>query len=114
MSCDKSRDCRSAAVVTAVVLTEIAAVTVFGVPLAVIDEGENVQLASVGRPEHEREMVPLKLVELETDTDDCPDTPGDEITTVDCEEATEAKNPGVMVKVWDCVLLLGLKLGSPL
>lgn len=90
-----------AAVVTAVVLTEIETVAVLGVPLAVIDEGLKVQDASEGSPEHERVMVPLKLVELAIETDDCPDPPGDEIMTVDCAEGMAAKNPGVMVKAWD-------------
>jgi hypothetical protein len=92
----------------------MVAVVELGVPFAVIDEGVNVQLDSEGKPEHASVIVPLKLVELETLTDELADSPGIETITVDCAAGTVAKNPGVIVKLTGAVVLLGLKLGSPL
>jgi hypothetical protein len=104
----------SATAVGAVVVTLIVAVVVAAVPLAVTDDGEKAHDASDGSPLHAKLIVPLKPVELETDTDDCPVEPGAEITTVDCDDEIAAEKPGVIVKVCDWVVLLALKLESPL
>ena len=65
----------------AVVVMVRIAVVVAGLPLAVIDAGENVQVVSEGRPEQDKLIVPLKPVEFETDTELCPLRPGVVITT---------------------------------
>jgi hypothetical protein len=106
-------DCK-AAVVAAVVVTEIPTVVMLIVPLAETEEGLKVHVASDGKPEHANVMVPLKPVEFVTSSDDDPDAPGAVMPTTDEELGTWARNPGVIVKVCDCVVLLALKLGSPL
>lgn len=74
-------ECSMAA--AAVVVTVIVGEVVVGVPVAVIDEGVNRQLAAVGSPEHVRVMVPLNPVEVDTETEVEPDDPGAEIATRD-------------------------------
>jgi len=90
--CGRNRDRNTAAevVVAAVVVTVIVGVVVFGVPFAVIVDGENVHAASVGRPEQLRLIVPLNPVELETPTAPVPTPPGAEINIVDCAAGTAA------------------------
>jgi hypothetical protein len=78
------RRCKLA--VGAFVVTVIEALVVAAVPFAVIVAGENRQVASEGRPEHARLMVPLKPVELETLIDVEPTPPGAEIKIVDSVE----------------------------
>jgi hypothetical protein len=97
-----------------VVVTVIAAVVVLGVPLAVIVAGTNRQAASEGRPVQARLIVPLNPVELETLIEVAPDPPGAVIRTVDCADEIVPKKPGVIVNVWGWVVLLALKLASPL
>ena len=58
-------------------------------------------------------MVPVNPVEETTVTEVDPPDPGALTTTCDWLAGTFAKNPGWMVKVTGCVLLLGLKLRSP-
>jgi hypothetical protein len=91
----------------------IVAVVVFAVPLAEIDAGEIVQVASSGSPEQASLIVPEKPEELDTETELAPLPPGDVTTTTDCVEGTVAKKPGVITKVCDCVELFSLKLASP-
>lgn len=74
----------------------------------------NTHAASLGSWEHERLMVPLKPLDVETVTDVLPDIPGAAINTCELAEGTEAENPGVTTTLCDCVVLLGLKLTSPL
>jgi hypothetical protein len=76
------------------VLTRVPAVVEFRVPLAVIVGGVKVQVASEGRPEQPRLIVPPKTVELEMLTDVVPEPPGAEIGTA-CVDGIAAKNPGV-------------------
>lgn len=103
----------SSMAVAAVVVMVILEGIVEMVPLARIDGGENVQAAPVGSPEHESEIVPVKPVDHVNEAWLCPDEPGAETTMVDNVLGT-TKKPGVIVKVCDCVVLLGLKLASPL
>lgn len=49
-----------------------------------------------------------------TDTEVVPELPGAETNTVDCAVAIEAKNPGVIEKDIAGVLVLGVKLASPM
>jgi hypothetical protein len=105
---------RSKAVAVAVVVTVMVEEVVARVPVALIDDGLIWQAAPAGRPEQERAMVPLNPVEEDTETEVEPDDPGAEIVTVDWFKGTCAKKPGWMVKLNDCVLLLELKLKSPL
>ena len=65
----------------------IEEVDVFGVPLATIVAGVNIQAASEGKPEQVRVIVPVNPVELDTLIDDVPEPPGAEIVTVDCVDA---------------------------
>jgi hypothetical protein len=81
--------------------------------LPVTEACANTHAAALGSWEHERLIVPVKPLEVETVTDVLPDIPGAETNTCPLPEGTEAENPGVIVKVWDCVVLLGLKLLSP-
>jgi hypothetical protein len=87
---------------------------VLAVPFAENDDGVMVHVASDGRPVQARAMVPLKPLEFDTLTELVPEPPGVAITTVDCADGIVAKNPGVIVKVCDWVVLLELKLESPL
>lgn len=91
----------------------IAAVFVLAVPLAEIDAGVIVHVASDGSPAQVSAIVPLNPLELVTLTDVVPEPPGLAITTVDWADGMEVKNPAAIVKVCDCVVLLELKLGSP-
>jgi hypothetical protein len=100
--------------VAAVVVTVIVEVLVAIVPDAAIVAGENWQAAPVGRPEQARMIVPVKPVEFETDIELCPEPPGAETITVDAAVGMTAKNPAVIVNVWDAAEALALKLASPL
>jgi hypothetical protein len=70
--------------------------------------------APTGSPEQESVMVPLNPVDDSTETELEPEDPGVEIATDDWFNGMAAKNPGVIVKESDWVVLLGLKLASPL
>lgn len=70
----RAGECRIA--VVAVVVIVIVDAVVAGVPAAVTVEGENVQAAPTGRPEHETVMVPLNPVEDKTATEVVPADPG--------------------------------------
>ncbi len=100
--------------VAAVVVTMIAAIVVLGVPVALMVAGVKVHVASEGRPTQARLIIPLKLVELATVTDEVPVPPGVEIKTCEALVGIEAKKAGVIVKVIGAVLALALKLLSPL
>jgi hypothetical protein len=100
--------------VAALVATTIETVVVFGVPAALIVAGVKAQVASEGSPAQASVMLPLKLVEFETVTEEIPVLPGTEIKTCDALAGIEAKKPGVMVKVIVGLLVLALKLPSPL
>jgi hypothetical protein len=104
---------RNPAVAAVVFMVRVAGV-VAGVPLAVMVVGLNEHDAPAGSFEHEKEMLPLNPVEEERENEAVPDEPGAEITTADWGAESARKNPGVIVKDWDCVVLLGLKLASPL
>ena len=108
------RCCEPNIVVAAFVVIVIEAAVVLAVPFAVIVAGVIVHAASEGRPEQARLIVPVNPVELETVTDVVPEPPGAEINTVDGTEGIAAKNPAVIVNDCDGVLLLALKLESPL
>ena len=82
-------------------------VVVAGVPAAVTLDGLNVQVAPTGSPEQERAMVPLNPVEFTTAREVVPADPGALTFTYAWLEAGATKNPGVIVKVSDCVVLLG-------
>ena len=112
--CGACGGCRWAAAAAAVVVTVIVDVLDWGVPAAVTEAGANVQAAPVGSPEQASLMVPLNPVDDETETELCPDAPGADISTLDWLEGTAAKNPGVIVNEADWVVLLALKLPSPL
>jgi hypothetical protein len=86
---------------------------VAGVPIALIDAGVNVHAAPAGSPVQARAMVPVKPVDEEIVTDVDPVDPGAEIVTCDWVGDKAAKNPGWIVKLIDCVVLLALKLVSP-
>ena len=105
--------CVCSAAVAAVVVIVIVAVVVFAVPLAEIDDGEIVQVASSGSPEQASLIAPENPEELDMETELAPLPPGDVTTTTDCVEGTVAKKPGVITKVCDCVVALALKLPSP-
>ena len=100
--------------VGAVVLTVMETFVVFAVPFVLIDAGLKVHFDSDGRPKQVKLIALLKPLEFTTLIDVIPVPPGAEMVTVDCVELSTAKNPGVIVNVWDCVVLLGLKLESPL
>lgn len=100
--------------VAALVATRIETVVVFGAPVALIVDGVKVQVASEGSPAQDSVIVPLKLVEFETATDEIPVFPGAEMETCDALIGIEAKKPGVMVKLIGGLLALALKLLSPL
>src|ERR1017187_10143615 len=100
--------------VAAVVVTMIAAIVVLGVPVALMVAGGKVHVAAEGRATQARLIIPLRLVELATVTDEVPVPPGVEIKTCEALVAIEAKKPGVIVKVIGAVLALALKLLSPL
>jgi hypothetical protein len=102
-----------AVAVGTLVVTVIDALVVFAVPFAAILAGAKVHVASEGRPEQARLMLPLNPLELETLTEVDPVPPGAEINTV-CPNGIAAKNPGVMVNDCGCVDVLALKLASPL
>jgi len=70
-----------AVVPAAVVVTVIAEEVVVGVPVAVIGDWLNRQVAPLGNPEHARVMVPVNPVEEETETEVEPDEPGAETRT---------------------------------
>jgi hypothetical protein len=59
-------------------------------------------------------MVPLNPVDDETETELEPEDPGAEMATDDRFNGIAAKNPGVIANESDCVVLLRLKLASPL
>ena len=80
----------------ALVVTVMETVVVLAVPAAEILAGAKVHVASDGRPEQARLMLPLNPLELETLTEVDPVPPGAEINTV-CPDAIAAKNPGVIV-----------------
>jgi hypothetical protein len=104
---------RNCALTGAVVLTVTETFVVAAVPFAAMDAGLKAHFDSEGSPEQVKLMVPLKPLEFMTLIVVLPTPPGAEMETVDCAELTVAKKPGVMVKVWDWVVLLGWKLGSP-
>jgi hypothetical protein len=106
--------CECANAVGALVVTVMDALVVLAVPLGLIVVGANTQVASDGRPEQARLMVPLNPLELVTLMDVDPEPPGAEINTVDCAEGISAKNPGVIVNDCDCAEVLAVKLESPL
>ena len=107
--------CRNSALaVGAVVVTMMETFVVFAVPFAFIEAGLNVHFDSEGRAEQVKLIAPLSPEEFTTLNEVLPVPPGAEMVTVDCAELSVAKNPGVIVNVWDCVVLLGLKLESPL
>jgi hypothetical protein len=58
-------------------------------------------------------MVPLNPVELATASEVVPADPGAVTFTYAWLDEGATKNPGVIVKVNDCVVLLALKLKSP-
>jgi hypothetical protein len=72
------------------VATTIDELVVAGVPAAVIVEGENEHVASEGRPEQDKLMVPLNPVDVATVTDETPVPPGAEITTCAPADGTAA------------------------
>lgn len=106
------RNC--ALTVGAVVVTVMETFVVFAEPFAFMDAGLNVHFDSDGRPEHVKPIAPLNPEEFTTASDVLPRPPGAGMVTVDCAELSVAKNPGVIVNVWDCVVLLAAKLASPL
>ena len=105
---------RNCALTGAVVLTLTDTLLVAAVPLAATEAGLKLHFDSEGSPEQAKLIVPLKPLEFRTLIDVLPVPPGAEIVIVDCAELTVAKKPGVIVKLWDCVVLLAWKLGSPL
>ena len=87
----------------------VAFTIVFG-PLPVT--GVEVQAASAGKPLQEKLICAVRPVEARMPTVLVPDAPGlVMLTFVGPETSTK---PGWIVKVTGAVLLLGLKLGSPL
>jgi hypothetical protein len=105
---------RNCALTGAVVLTVTETLVVAAVPFAAMDAGLKAHFDSEGSPEQAKLIVPLKPLEFMTLIDVLPTPPGAEMVTVDSAELTVAKKPGVIVKLWDWVVLLGWKLGSPL
>lgn len=71
IQCAKKNDCvrRCSRALAAVVETVIVAVVVLAVPFAVIVDGVKLQVASEGRPEQVKLIVPLNPVELMTATE---------------------------------------------
>ena len=61
------------------VVTVIVPGTLMGVPVAMTEEGLNVQAAPVGSPEQEKVMVPLKPVEAAVENVVEPEPPGADI-----------------------------------
>ena len=107
--------CRHCALtVGAVVEMVMETFVVATAPVGVIDAGLNVHFDSDGRPEHIKRIDSVSPPELTTLIDVIPVPPGAVMVTVDCPELGVAKKPGVIVNVCDCVVLLGLKLASPL
>jgi hypothetical protein len=90
----------------AVVLTVMVTVVVAAVPFAAMDDGLNAHVASDGKPEQARLIVPLKLLEFATVIDVVPEEPGAEIEMLARFDAINAKNPGWIVKLTGAVLLL--------
>jgi len=88
--------CRGApsmlAAAAAVIVTVIVELVVLSVPVALIDEGLNTQVAPAGSPEQARLIVPLNPVDEDTLTAVEPDDPRAVIVTV--LEFTAAKKPG--------------------
>jgi hypothetical protein len=105
---------RSCALTGAVVFTVTVTFVVPAVPFAAMDAGLKAHFDSEGSPEQAKLIEPLKPLEFITLIDVLPTPPGAEMVTVDCAELTVAKKPGVIVKVWDWVVLFAWKLGSPL
>ena len=106
--------CNCALAVGAVVVTVMETLVVFAMPAPFMDAGLKVHFDSEGSPEHARLIVPLNPEEFTTVIDVLPVPPGAAMVTVEGAELSVAKNPGVIVNVWDCVVLLAAKLESPL
>ena len=102
------------AVALAVVVTVMAEVLVAYLLVAWKDAGLKAQADPTGSPEQARLIVPLNPVDQKTETDEVPELPGAETTTVDCAAPIDARKPGWIVNCVDAALLLGLKLASPL
>ena len=72
-------------------------VVVAAVPFAAMEDGLNAHVASEGKPEQARLIVPLKLLEFATVIDVVPEEPGAEREILARFDGIDAKNPGVMV-----------------
>lgn len=96
-------------VCAAVVVTVIVVFTILFGPVPVADAVP--QLASAGKPLHVKLMAVLKPVEAMMPTVVVPDMPG--LATLTLLGPETPANPGWIVKLADCALLLGLKLLSP-
>src|SRR4030081_3156493 len=75
--------------------------------------GPKVQVLSAGSPAHVKLIALLKPVEANTLMGMLPDSPA-ELMLTNGTAPRLVRNPGWIVKLTDCVLLLSLKLLSPL
>src|ERR1700674_5633765 len=75
--------------------------------------GPKVQVLSAGSPAHVKLIALVKPLEANTLRGMLPDSPA-ELMLTDGTAPRLVRNPGWIVKLTDCVLLLGLKLLSPL